>query len=91
MVIIKQNKYNDSKIYKIVDNTNGNIYIGSTAQTLKERLNNHKHNYKKYLIGKFHYVASFDILKNNDYKIELLESCNVNTKYELELIERKHI
>jgi hypothetical protein len=30
-------------------------------------------NYKKYLNGKYHYVTSFDILKNNDYKIELLE------------------
>ncbi len=31
-----ENKYENGKIYKIVDNTNGDIYIGSTIQTLKK-------------------------------------------------------
>ena len=28
------NRYSEGKIYKIVDNTNGNVYYGSTARTL---------------------------------------------------------
>ena len=36
------------KIYKIIDNTNGNIYIGKTEQKyLCERLSSHKYDYKK--------------------------------------------
>jgi Uri superfamily endonuclease len=35
------NKYNNGKIYKIIDNTNGNVYYGSTVQTLGERLSRH--------------------------------------------------
>jgi len=52
------------KIYRIVDNTNGNIYIGKTTQTLKQRLSKHK--YKKSCMSR-------DIIKNGDYRIELIE------------------
>jgi len=71
-------------IYKIVDNTNNNIYIGSTCQTLSRRLGNHKNNYKNYLNGLYHYVTSFEIIKNGDYKIVLLEDCcDIISKTEL--------
>ena len=44
--------YQLGKIYKIVDNTNNNIYIGSTCEpTLARRLSNHICVYKKYLEG----------------------------------------
>jgi len=52
------------KIYRIVDNTNGNIYIGKTTQTLKKRLSNHK--YDKDCVSR-------DIIKNGDYRMELIE------------------
>jgi len=52
------------KIYKIIDNTNGNIYIGKTIQTLKRRLHHHK-SHKE--------CVSREIIKNGDYKIELIE------------------
>ena len=29
-------KYQRGKIYKIIDNTNGDIYIGSTIQSISE-------------------------------------------------------
>ena len=35
-------KLNQAKIYKFTDNTNDNIYIGSTCQSLKNRLLEHK-------------------------------------------------
>jgi hypothetical protein len=44
------NRYNRSKIYKIVDNTNSNVYIGSaTEKTLGCRLGKHKSDHNKYL------------------------------------------
>ena len=68
-----ENKYQNGKIYKIVDNTNGDIYIGSTYKRLYERIAKHEYDFKYYLNGNYHYITSFKILKNNDYKIELIE------------------
>jgi hypothetical protein len=56
------------KIYRIVDNTNGNIYIGKTKGQLNQRLWEHKGDFNR---GK--YCSSQEILKNGDYKIELIE------------------
>ena len=81
-------KLDNAKIYKIVDNTNDNIYIGSTCKTLKTRLSKHKCGYKRFLKGLYNNVKSFDIIKNNNYKIELLEDCNIKTKQELLARER---
>ena len=53
------------KIYKIIDNTNNNIYIGITKQKyLCHRLSSHKR--KKDCVAK-------EIIKNGDYRIELIE------------------
>ena len=60
-------KLNQAKIYKIIDNTNGNVYIGSTYESLKNRLSHHKSNYKAYLKGLYGYTTSYDIIKNNNY------------------------
>ena len=86
-----ENKYVNGKIYKLVDNTTGDIYVGSTIQELNERLRGHNLNYKKFLNNKYHYVSSFKILENNDYHIELLEDYPCNSKKELETKEREHI
>ena len=86
-----RNKLNKAKIYKIVDNTNNNIYIGSTCDSLKNRLSKHKASYKRFLKGLFPIVKSFDIIKNNDYQIELLENCDIKTKQELLTRERYYI
>lgn len=59
------------KIYKIIDNTNGTIYIGKTTQTLKKRLSNHKN--KKCCMSR-------EIIKNGDYKIELIEETDDETR-----------
>ena len=84
-------KFDKAKIYKIVDNTNNNIYIGSTCKSLNTRLSEHKSDYKRFLKGIYNNVTSFDILKNNDYQIELLEDCNIKTKQELIARERYDI
>ena len=80
------------KIYKLVDNTNGNVYIGSTCKPyLSSRLAQHKNDYKRYLIENYHYVTSFDILKNGEYDIVLLESCPCDDKMQLYARERHYI
>ena len=58
---------------------------------MKTRLSKHKNHYKRYLKGLFNNIKSFDILKNNDYKIELLENCDIKTKEELLERERFYI
>ena len=84
-------KLNQAKIYKIIDNTNGNEYIGSTCHSLKKRLIKHKNSYKMFLKGTYNNVSSFDIIKNGDYKIKLIENCNIKTKQELLARERYYI
>ena len=60
-------------IYKLTDNTNGDIYIGSTKRTLHLRLQDHQYRYKETLKKPERKMSSFSIIKNNDYKIELVE------------------
>ena len=52
------------KIYRIVDNTNDNVYIGQTTRTLNQRLLHHRSTTS---------CSSVDIIKNGDYRIELIE------------------
>ena len=83
--------YQDGKIYKIVDNTNGNVYIGSTCKKLSSRLADHRADYKKYLNGNSHFVSSFKILENNDFDIILIEKWPCDDKEELHKQERFYI
>ena len=87
-----RNKFYNGKIYKIIDNTNNNVYIGSCCSSLKTRLSKHKFSYEMFLFNNIKsyeilknkdYIKSYEILKNNDYKIELLEDCDINTEHEL--------
>ena len=68
------------KIYRIVDNTNGNIYIGKTKGQLNQRLWEHKGDFNR---GK--YCSSQEILKNGDYDIKLIEETEDESR------ERYHI
>jgi inorganic triphosphatase YgiF len=85
------NKYSNGKIYKIVDNTSDKVYIGSTCKTLKRRLTAHEEYYRNYLYGTVCYITSYDIIKNGNYHIELIEELNATNKKELEDRERYHI
>jgi hypothetical protein len=84
--------YQLGKIYKIVCNTTGNIYVGSTCQpTLARRLSKHVGDYKSYLNKNKHFMTSYAIIKNNDYNIILLEAFPCNSKDELHARERYYI
>lgn len=51
--------YQLGKIYKIVDNVTGKIYIGSTCEpTLARRLVKHRSDYKRYLNEKLPRISS---------------------------------
>ena len=84
-------KYEDGKIYKLVCNITGSIYIGSTCDTLSRRLVGHRTAYKTFLNGKGCNITSFKILENNDYDIVLIEFFKCDTKEELHKRERYFI
>jgi len=88
------NRYENGKIYKLIDNTNGNIYIGTTClPSLAKRLAQHRSYYNGYIKGyeQHRYVTSFKILENNDYSIVLIEEYPCQTKDQLLARERHHI
>jgi len=86
------NIYNHSKIYKIVSPSTDKIYIGSTTQTLAQRLGKHLGNYKDYTINNINkYITSFEIIKLGDYSIVLLEECNYNNRQQLHEKEAYYI
>jgi hypothetical protein len=71
--MVNKEFYKNAKIYKIIDNTNSNIYIGSTCKKLCQRLSQHREKYKAYLKNIYRFTTSFEIIKNGDYNIVLLE------------------
>ena len=81
--------YSLGKVYKIVDNTNQDVYIGSTCQpTLAQRLSQHKKDYTTYLKGNRGYTSSYKFFANGDYTIVLLENVNCESKDQLFQRER---
>ena len=98
--------YSNGKIYLITCNITGHKYIGSTCSDLETRLKHHKANYVQYNFSlvkkdptgltvlpsvKAGYTTSFMIIKNGDYKIELLEACQCETAKGLREYEKKYI
>lgn len=77
-------KYDNGKIYKLIDNTNGNIYIGSTIQSLSKRKSQHKADGNNKCVSKF-------IIDNGDYDIILIENYPCKSKEELLMRERHYI
>jgi len=73
--------YSKSKIYEIVCNINGWRYIGSTTQTLSQRLGKHRD------INNL--CKSKLIIEQGDYYINLLQSYPCNNKDELRMKERE--
>lgn len=82
------NKYHNSKIYKLVSPQTEKYYIGSTITTIEVRFSKHKYDYKRYIekgIGR--YITSFEIVKFDDCKIELIKLFNCENRKELEIEE----
>ena len=94
-----ENKYNNSKIYKIepvCDYDEGDIYIGSTTQKyLSNRMQQHRKDYKRWKNEiDNRKCMSFDLFEKygiENCKIVLLEIVNVLTKDELRAKEGDYI
>jgi len=78
--------YKNGKIYKIVCNTTGKIYIGSTTVLLCRRLAGHVNAYNK-----SKYSSSKEILDGGNYSIVLIENVVCETKEQLLKRERYYI
>lgn len=82
------NKFENGKIYKIVDNTSDMIYVGSTYKKLEQRLKQHQANYKSFKSGIYpNYVTVFKILENEDYTIQLIKSYPCENRQQLNIHE----
>ena len=88
--------YSQGKIYKIVCNKTGLIYIGSTIKTLDERLKKHEYDMERFFhtkkynpdkLKKGYMCSSFFVFLNKDYKIGLIENYPCSSKLELEIKE----
>jgi len=86
--------YSKGKIYAIRSHQTEQYYIGSTVQTLAQRLTKHRDSYKYNHKGRYT-MSSFEILQYDDHYIELLELCPCTCKSELHRREgqliREHI
>lgn len=77
----------DGKIYKITSGKTDRIYIGSTCSTLNRRFGVHL----KAFQSKKYYISSYEIIKEGDAKIELIETLNCESPDELRRKEGEHI
>jgi len=83
--------YFTGKIYAIKCNETDDVYIGSTIQTLKERLGKHRRDMKRWKDGKGRNITSFEIVQYDSCYIELLETYPCNSKEELLKKEKEYI
>jgi len=80
---MEDNKYQQGKIYKIVCNITGEVYYGSTIDTLNRRLTKHKQSRKS--------CSSRNIIERGDYEMILIKNYPCNNVYELEEEESNYI
>jgi len=85
--------YKNGKIYKIVCDTTGLVYIGATTQpALSTRLGQHVTRYKSFVkTGVNKKCTSISVIENGNYKIFLIEKVPCDSKDELSQRERFHI
>jgi len=76
--------YANGKIYRVVSESLGLQYIGSTCEpTLAKRLGKHRSEYRRYLAGKKHNVTIYQLLEAGDVDIQLIESYPCKSRDEL--------
>ena len=86
---MKQMNYKNGKIYKIICNITGKQYIGSTTQTLGQRLTKHRGYYRSRLKDpSMKSITSWEIMENGDYTIILIQDYPCDRKEQLLMRER---
>jgi len=71
------------RIYKIISDSTDKIYVGSTYTNLAQRLAQHRAQYKQYINEKAEYMTSFELIKNGNCNIVLIESFDCNSREQL--------
>ena len=74
--------YKNGKIYQLVCNETGEVYIGSTVQDLERRLSSHE--------VSANCCRSKQIIDRNNYYIEILETYPCNNEFELDRKEGEY-
>jgi hypothetical protein len=80
--------YSRSKLYYIIDKTNGDKYVGSTIEKIWRRKAKHKDAYIQYCKNNASWCASFNIIKNGNYEIELIEDYPCENDEQLRIREQ---
>jgi len=75
------------RVYKI--SSKDKTYIGSTTQTLEQRLLRHRKDYTYYLDGKQCYITSYEVLKD-EHTIELIYEGEFETETHLHRMEGEY-
>ncbi len=86
----KTNRYNNSKVYKLVDDE-GYYYYGSTCMPLHKRFFDHKNTSKKAKERKIYTIFTYERFLNNEIKIVLVDEFKLQNKEELIREENKYI
>ena len=83
--VTELNGYNNSIIYSINSHKTDKVYIGASIKSLSYIDGDYKKKYIKYLDGKFDEsnISSFQIIKQGDAYIKLIERVNCNNRSEL--------
>lgn len=83
--------YTTAKIYRLHSPSTGLNYIGSTCNDLRTRLQKHKGHYKQYLNDRRRYISSYEVVKQPDCVILLVEAKACNDKLEMLRLEAHHM
>jgi len=83
--------YVNGKIYKIVNDVNDEVYIGSTTQTLAKRFSVHKDDSKKESKKHYTFYQLMNEIGSENFCISLIKEYPCTTKTELCLEEGKYI
>lgn len=88
------NRYENGKIYKVSDVAYTECYIGSTCESLNQRMARHRQEYNRFLQGKRRNITIFKLFETygvENCKIELIENFACNSIEELIKREGEYI
>ena len=84
--------YENGLVYKIACRETGEVYIGSTTQSITTRINKHKADVNCFDKGtKNNRCTSYNIIKRGNYEVSILETFPTTAKLFLQQRERYFI
>lgn len=79
-------EYRIGRVYKIVAIEGSECYVGSTFNTTRDRLKNHKGDYLRFKNGKTHHTSVMDLFSKYG-----VDGCRMVLIKEYEVIDRRHL